>query len=88
MQKLFLASLTVIGLLAVPPAYAGGGISLFSGLMGGIVGGSQDSLTPPRPRRVSPRTQEVPQPSVKPAPAVAAVIPSSQPPGRASSLAQ
>ena len=63
MQKLFLASLTVIGLLPVPPAFAGGGISLFSGLMGGIVGGSQDSLAPPKPHPVPPRTQEVPQPS-------------------------
>lgn len=80
MQKFLLTSLIVIGLFAIPPAYAGGGISIFSGLMGDIVGGNPNSLPPPS-RPVSPQTQEVPQPSAKPAPAVA-VIPSPQPPAR------
>jgi hypothetical protein len=76
MQGFLLASLTVTALFAVPPAYAGGGISFASGLMGGIVGGTQDR-TQPTPR-VSPQTQEVPLPPVKPVPAIV-VIPSPQP---------
>jgi hypothetical protein len=59
MQKFLLTSLIVIGLFAIPPAYAGGGISIFSGLMGDIVGGNPNSLPPPS-RPVSPQTQEVP----------------------------
>ena len=71
MQKILLASLTITGLLAAPHAYAGGaGISFFSGLAGGVVGGSQDSVTPPTEHPVARQTQDVPLPPVKPAVAV------------------
>ena len=72
MQKILLASLA--GLFAASPAYAGGpAISFFSGLAGGVVGGSQDSVTPATEHPVARPTQDVPLPPVKPNPAIAVI---------------